>query len=192
LAGEDYPIDGDPYSDVLQILGLPNDRSIRGDLKTTLLALINGRGSEAQTTAWAYTRLFGAYVEAKEPAARHEILSERAARAERWAEAGLVRDGEPDVSRVLAAFRQAHQPIAEYFSSGIGLTLQNIDAQIARSVLWLMMDDGECVLTLPQHDSFIVPKPSETRLRLTMTWAYQAVMSLKTGQNRVFRIPIRK
>lgn len=59
-----------------------------------------------------------------------------------------------DAYKVIAATKQRHKPIAEFFHSGVGIKLQEIDAAIAEAVWWTMFQRD--ILVLPIHDSFVV------------------------------------
>ncbi|PKN64100.1 MAG: hypothetical protein CVU57_16125 [Deltaproteobacteria bacterium HGW-Deltaproteobacteria-15] len=68
-----------------------------------------------------------------------------------------------------------HSPIAEYFNSGIGLRLQNLDSHIMSNVL------NDCyrekVASLPVHDSCIVKERDKDFLYSSMVRNYQKVMN---------------
>ncbi|MBE7184532.1 MAG: hypothetical protein INR68_09015 [Methylobacterium mesophilicum] len=71
---------------------------------------------------------------------------------------------------VLDAVRERHEPIAKFFSTGIGLELQRIDSDIAEQVMLELMTEG--IVALPVHDSFIVPLGKEDRLKSAMLKAF--------------------
>lgn len=74
----------------------------------------------------------------------------------------------------LNKFKEHHHKIAGYLGTGIGLTLQNKDSQIAEAVLIrLTHNDIPC---LPIHDSFIVPAQYEGLLCQAMFEEYEKVM----------------
>ncbi|QDC01867.1 hypothetical protein [Mesorhizobium sp. 8] len=58
---------------------------------------------------------------------------------------------------LIAAMKKRHAAVADAFHSGIGLRLQNLDAEMAKSVL---RDLTVCagITVLPVHDSFVVRK----------------------------------
>jgi len=199
LAGDDYPLSSDPYGDVLEPMGKNSRRlfarfpGLRGDLKTTLLALLMGRKASAKVEIdRASFRLFRSWIKFT-GAARATERDRCNQRAQTWAKAGLLDSSpSPSAALVLRAIRKAHAPIARYFSSAISLKLQHLDAKIACNVLVeLMRDDrAESIPCLPMHDSFIVAREHSGALRRAMEIAYQQVMEQETGSKRSFKIPI--
>ena len=200
LNNSSYSMTLDPYADVIDHIGLNATQVfksfplIRDDLKVTLLALINGTSrSKKEAINRANKRLFRSYIDVRDPYIREEERQECEARKQNWIQAGLTTAENLTAANVVEAFESAHAPIAHQFSTGCGLFLQNIDAQIAR---WVMMDmmvseTDECVPTLPVHDSFITFAEYETQLRDTMKSTYQAVMQLQTSKKRPYRIPVK-
>lgn len=79
-----------------------------------------------------------------------------------------------DIQRTLI---HKHEPIARFFRTGIGLTLQKEDADIALKIMTQLQDQG--ILALPIHDSFIVETVYEDALRAAMHEAYEE----HTGQS---------
>lgn len=73
-------------------------------------------------------------------------------------------------SRIIDDVKAHHDPIRDYFHSGVGLRLQNIDAGICHDILAEMR--RHCVVTLPIHDSFIVPAEAEDLLSDVMNRAW--------------------
>lgn len=68
-----------------------------------------------------------------------------------------------DYCKSLAEAIAGHnQPIAHYFSQGIGLKLQHIDSIFTSCVLHFMKQRSPCTVVIPIHDSYIV-KQSELR-----------------------------
>ena len=65
--------------------------------------------------------------------------------------AGLIQD-----------LRDRHAPIATHFHTGVGLELQNQDAEMARGIMARLSRQG--IGTLPVHDSFIVKRRHEAAL----------------------------
>ena len=61
-----------------------------------------------------------------------------------------------DFKPIIAAAKQYHMPISDYFGSGIGIKLQNYDARIAGNVVSHFTAKG--VPCLPLHDSFLIDK----------------------------------
>lgn len=64
-----------------------------------------------------------------------------------------------------------HPKVARYFHSGVGLRLQNVDAEMCRFVL-AEMSVKKGVVVLPVHDSFIVPEAAKDELVATMKSAF--------------------
>ena len=87
-----------------------------------------------------------------------------------------IRLGSKEVEHLIGQLKAKHEPIAEYFGSGVGRQLQKTDSNIAeRVMLRLMEQDIPC---LPVHDSFIVPVQHEDALRQATIEAAKAL----TGQ----------
>lgn len=78
---------------------------------------------------------------------------------------------------LLERARDVHHRIAGYIHSGHGRMLQNLDSQITEGILMRMTDMG--IPCLPVHDSYIVPKQYEERLRDAMIGEYKAVIGLE-------------
>lgn len=76
--------------------------------------------------------------------------------------------------KLQSAIRERHAPIAEFLGSGEGIRLQRLDSDIAEDVMMSML--GKNIVTLPIHDSFIVPEGNEIELRDTMIAAYKRKM----------------
>ena len=69
---------------------------------------------------------------------------------------------------------EAHEPIADQLTSGVGLSTQFLDSQIAELVMTSMMEDN--ILVLPIHDSFIVRLGYKQWLETTMKTAFREVV----------------
>ncbi|TIN28596.1 MAG: hypothetical protein E5Y31_11275 [Mesorhizobium sp.] len=68
---------------------------------------------------------------------------------------------------LIAEMKKRHAPIASSFHSVAGLRLQNVDAEMVKSVLRdLTLREG--ITVLPIHDSFVVQKEHETTLEAAM------------------------
>lgn len=74
--------------------------------------------------------------------------------------------------KLIAAIKQRHTPVEHYFNSGIGRELQNLDSRIAENVMLLLRKQG--IVSLPIHDSFIVPANDQGVLLEAMDAAFQA------------------
>ncbi len=75
---------------------------------------------------------------------------------------------------LLASVKAAHPQIAHYFCSGIGLSLQFRDAQIAERVLLAFAEAKKPCL--PIHDSFVVAADDEDFAMVAMNEAYYMEM----------------
>ena len=82
---------------------------------------------------------------------------------------------------------EAHEPIADQLTSGVGLSTQFLDSQIAELVMTSMMKDK--VLVLPIHDSFRVRLGCKEWLEATMENAFREVVgglvSVKSDGSRL-------
>ena len=74
--------------------------------------------------------------------------------------------------KLIAAIKRHHAPVKHYFNSGIGRELQNLDSRIAENVMLLLRKQG--IVSLPIHDSFIVPANDQGVLLEAMDAAFQA------------------
>jgi hypothetical protein len=81
---------------------------------------------------------------------------------------------------LIPAIKKTHPAISQYFCTGAGLRLQNLDSKIALQVIESFVDDGIPILC--EHDSFLVQEQYSARLDLAMRRAYKQV----TG----FRCPV--
>jgi len=74
---------------------------------------------------------------------------------------------------LICALKAKHQPVAKYFHTGVGLRLQAVDASIAENVMRRLRKQG--VVSLPVHDSFIVPANDHDALKEAMDIALKMV-----------------
>jgi hypothetical protein len=93
-----------------------------------------------------------------------------AALEQKLAESDLVTPHQT-AKTVIAAVRRAFPKLAPTWSSGIGIELMNVDANMCLSVIQTLMKDGIVVLSV--HDSFIVQARHETALRRAMDTAFE-------------------
>jgi hypothetical protein len=78
------------------------------------------------------------------------------------------------IDELLDLLLAGHAAIAKYFFSGVGLTLQNLDARVAENImLAFARQDRPC---LGVHDSFVVKESDADMLRYQMEVCYQLVM----------------
>ena len=148
-------------------------------LKPSLLALLNDTADEAAAirhiewnllNSW---RTAAARVPARYPSERNTTREE----CERNRQ--LLEDHGVTVGDIVRRFKEAHSPIGQYFHSGIGLRLQNIDGKIARKVLVHFAAKG--VVSLPVHDSFVIRLEHTDELREVMKAAYGDVTGNEFG-----------
>lgn len=91
-------------------------------------------------------------------------------------------DGDTQTAlRLIEDLKVHHHAIRDYFHSGVGLRLQNIDASICRDVLAEMHRRG--VVALPIHDSFIVPAEAEDLLSAVMQRALEKALRNEPSAN---------
>jgi hypothetical protein len=75
---------------------------------------------------------------------------------------------------LIAAMKQRHSAVADAFHSGVGLRLQNLDAEMAKLVMRdLTVRRG--ITVLPVHDSFIVRNEHQPVLEEAMDRAYDQI-----------------
>lgn len=82
------------------------------------------------------------------------------------------------INAIFDGLMRLHEPIKDFFFSGIGIKLQNIDSHIITNILKLFMEKGKPCISI--HDSAIVLKEDEELLRTAMLEEYQK--TLKTNQ----------
>lgn len=133
--------DGDPYSKVTNI------PELRPLLKAVNLIAIN---SESPAKALK--------------ALRYEINKSFKLRK-------LKRLYRVDEKDLLRKFESTHSRISNYFYSGIGIKLQNLDSQIAEDVLrYFTRREIPCLCV---HDSFLVPQQHKEELKVVMNSFYK-------------------
>ena len=72
-------------------------------------------------------------------------------------------------------FTDVHKPLEKHFLSGVGLSLQNIDSQVAQNVMSHFLKSGIPCLCI--HDSFIVPEKYKDELETVMKVTYKKVLN---------------
>ena len=72
---------------------------------------------------------------------------------------------------------QEHIEIKQYFGTGEGIKLQNLDARIAETVMMELLKQG--IPTLPVHDSFIVRRSQIIDLNSIMRAAFETIVKEK-------------
>ena len=77
-----------------------------------------------------------------------------------------VREEDIDIEELVDEFAERHQPIKEYFFSGMGVRLQYFDSRIAELVINELTAMGVPCLSI--HDSFITTREEEQHLETAM------------------------
>lgn len=75
------------------------------------------------------------------------------------------------IQEMFSDFENKHPDISNYFNSGIGLRLQNLDSKIAEEILKHFTRQGKPCLCI--HDSFIVEESNKEELSEVMREAYK-------------------
>lgn len=82
-----------------------------------------------------------------------------------------------DLKQCVKDFTSYHPAVSEFFFTGIGLRLQNIDAQIAERVMVELT--GKSIPVLPIHDSFICARQHRKVLEESMVRHYRDVVGCR-------------
>ena len=167
LVGHALPDDYDCY-DIL-IPGWARSPQQRSFLKVLLLALPNcgnPKASPAQNLKTAYAMANKQYrTWHMEPIPNdHDGYLTHIRRQERRLPEGVT------PASVVDAILAAHEPIAEYLYSGMGLELQAVDGQIARDIMLHFAQKG--VPCIGIHDSFMVWHEHQAELEALMISEY--------------------
>lgn len=78
-----------------------------------------------------------------------------------------------NLRELINKFKEHHSPLAKYFYSGIGLTLQFSESKITSKIIHHFLKKG--ILVLSVHDSFIIAAEFEEDLKKVMTKEYRTV-----------------
>lgn len=132
----------------------------RALLKVLLLAAINAR-TDGETVNGMNTHV-------------HELRSRPMLRQKDLEFLKAWSNYKPDWRSLIEKLREAHEPIKMYFCSGVGMSLQRIDAEIMRGILINLARQN--IPCLPVHDSAIVAKHNEWRLKEAMDLSYRGVI----------------
>lgn len=81
-----------------------------------------------------------------------------------------------DLYPLMDAFEKKHHQIKQYFFTGIGIKLQNIDSQMAEQVLLHFSKMRYAIL--PVHDSFIIHHGLEQELKDAMNKAFKDLLDV--------------
>lgn len=152
--------DRDPYNAVTA------DARLRGPLKILLLAIFNSADQHQAVCA-------GNFAFSKE----NKLYS-------------AVKKSGCTVKQLVKMFKTAHEPIADYFFTGQGVRLMNIDSQIALGVLSHFAEREEACLCV--HDSFIVEESLEYELMEVMQSNYGKITEKYSPDRRRYYCKIDK
>lgn len=150
--------DGDQYDLV------STDKELRPVLKNALLALLNAESENEMISAG------------------NNFLHENHDYYDIMKEKGL------SIKDLLQHFKEKHSPIAQFFCTGQGVKLMNIDAEIARSILLFYAKRNEACLCI--HDSFIVEEKSQDILNKVMDKYYTEVIAARFKHDKIFTCPV--
>jgi hypothetical protein len=89
-------------------------------------------------------------------------------------EFGWIKNERLNISDIIDTFANKHSPIKEYFFSGSGISLQNIDSIIAEKVINHFTQKGDAVLCV--HDSFLIAANKFIDLQLVMEGAFNEAL----------------
>lgn len=92
----------------------------------------------------------------------------------RYAQRSFPESKKLDAKTILELFEKKHEVIKSFFCSGIGVHLQFLDARIASKVMVNLLKQKIPVLGV--HDSFIVQKKHEQKLREVMGYCSKMVL----------------
>lgn len=145
LVGKDYYDDSNYYGDAYTMEGSPQTEDTRTFFKQLMLSCINSKSELAAIKSMQF-----------------EINC-----SNKYGNKPLLLPAGMTISSAINSLKQKHEPISQYFFSGIGLKLQNIDSQITSGVL------NDCTLNdipvLSIHDSFICKKSDVDYVTIAMT-----------------------
>ena len=97
-----------------------------------------------------------------------------------------------DYSELIQDVLDYHEPIQDFFFTGIWTKTQHLDSQIVEKVLTKMLDRDVPETVLPIHDSFIIRRGGEEILRYFMIEAFNEVIPSNVKIDRdetVFDLP---
>ncbi|SFK77507.1 hypothetical protein SAMN05216302_10154 [Nitrosomonas aestuarii] len=89
-------------------------------------------------------------------------------------EFGWVKNEGLNISDIIDTFTNQHSPIKDYFFSGSGIRLQNIDSIIAEKVINYFTQKSVVVLCI--HDSFVIGADKADELKLVMENAFNEAL----------------
>jgi hypothetical protein len=141
------------------------DKKLRPILKNSLLALLNSESEQKMISAGNY------------------FLHENYDYYDKMQKKGLT------INDLLKMFKAAHSTIAQFFCTGQGVKLMNIDAEIARTVLLDFAKRNEACLCV--HDSFIVEAKNKDILHKLMVDSYQQIISKRFLTPKLFSCPVK-
>lgn len=92
-------------------------------------------------------------------------------------------DAQAQARRLVADMKVRHAAVADFFHSGIGARLQNVDADMAEAVAVRLLKKG--IVALPIHDSFIVQERHREDLLEAMDASFARVRPFGTFSKSV-------
>lgn len=92
--------------------------------------------------------------------------------------------------KLAKAIASHNQPIAQYFSQGIGLKLQHKDSVFTSCVLHFMKQRSPSTVVIPIHDSYIVKQSELETLLDALTYAQTMISELNHWELRELRVKI--
>jgi hypothetical protein len=137
-----------------------SDPALRPVLKIALLALLNASSEKEMVRAGNYN-LFE----------NQNIYS-------------LMKEYKISMKDILEMFKSVHKPISQFFCSGQGVKLMNIDSEIAKNILLYFARINEPCLCI--HDSFIVRNGNENMLKNIMTESYTKIVIEKFSTKKEY------
>lgn len=152
----DEELKGDPYD----IYGKGSSDPLRPFFKKVFNTLINARNGPAGIKACRFLLVGSVKGKMK---SWDEIQDARKWKIE-------IRRRRLTVEKIIKDIKHKHHAIADYFASGFGVKLQNLDVMLAYKVCKRF-----CKLKIPIvpiHDSFVVPLTAKRELKRTMRRAY--------------------
>lgn len=171
----------DPYEINIPYFESANRNDLRNLIKVACLILINAKDEKSTIKGiiqalwkhkdfhWFIER-FGEIQEKKDKET-NEIIREKKLTKEL-------------INKLLGPIKLKHKRIQKYFMSGIGITLMNMDSEIAQKVINFYTMEEVPILCI--HDSFIIPISYAQDLKRQMAVATQEIIGkrLETKQNK--------
>jgi hypothetical protein len=170
--------DADPPDDSYTVPDWDND--LRDITKKAFNQLVNSSEDSRNPNQW---HRFA-------PNLDPEPLPEGWDRMDQYQRAGLQRDEFQkrtgrEYKELLHDLKNMHEPIDAFFFSQSWTWLQRIDSDIAEKVMLKLLEPGQIpCAALPIHDSFIVRRDAEGRLRRIMSEVFEEVVGVPGNVDR--------